>query len=250
MYALVTGAGGGIGKDMAIMLCNMGYDMILVGRNKKRLDELSKRLDCKSIVISTDLSVRKNCFKLYDAVKELDIEVVINNAGYGTFGMFTETGVKRELNMIDLNICCVHILTKLFLRNMVKKDRGYIMNVSSLAAYGAGPLMSSYYGTKAYVLKLTEAINQELSEINSGVHICALCPGPVDTNFNRRAGVKFGIRPMKSKAVASYALKCMFKRKMVILPGMTAKITAALSRIAPERLILEACYKIQKRKGE
>lgn len=250
MYALITGASNGIGRDMAYMLSKQGFKLILVARNEKKLQLMAEKLKTETVVIPLDLSIRENCFKLYEETKEYDIDVLINNAGFGVFGEFANTDINKELNMIDLNICCVHILTKLYLKDFIEKDRGYIMNVASLAGFGAGPLMSGYYSTKAYVLKLTQAINQELKARKSNVHICTLCPGPVSTGFNKRAGVKFGLAPMKSKRVAKYAIDKMFKRKMVILPGITAKLSATFCNVVPARIMLWACYNIQRKKED
>lgn len=250
MYALITGANSGIGRDMAYLLSKRGYDLILVARNEKGLNLTAEKLKTNTVVIPMDLSVRENSFALYEKVKEYDIEILINNAGFGIFGDFIHTNLNTELKMIDLNIGCVHILTKLFLKDFVEKNRGYILNVASLAAFGAGPLMAAYYGSKAYVLKMTQAIYQELRASNSNVVVSALCPGPVATQFNERAGVKFSVAPMKSTSVAKYAIKQMFKGKLIILPGIVAKVTALVSGVLPAKLMLSACYNIQKKKED
>ncbi len=250
MYALITGASSGIGKDMAYLLSKRGYKLILVARNEKKLNAIAKKLKTEVVVMPMDLSVRENCFELFEKTKDYDIEILVNNAGFGVFGSFDTTDLETELNMIDLNIVCLHILTKLYLQKFTAEDKGYIMNVASLAGFGAGPLLAAYYASKGYVLKLTEAINHELLEKGSNVHICALCPGPVDTGFNDRAGVKFSMKPMKSIQVARYALRQMFNKKMIILPGMTAKLSAFMCKTAPIRPVLKACYTIQKKKGD
>ena len=156
-----------------------------------------------------------NCYKLYDMVKDDNIDVFINNAGFGLFGAFDETDIDTELNMIDLNIKAVHVLTKLFLKDMIKKDSGYILNTASAAAYGFGPLMSTYYSTKSYVYKLTLAIYEELKKKNSNVVISCLTPGPVDTNFNDRANVTFTVKSLTSDYVGKYAVDNLFKKKLV-----------------------------------
>ena len=249
MKALITGASSGIGRDMAINLANRGIDLILVARRKDRLEELKRSLNVNVEIISLDISIKENCYSLYEQVKDKNIDILINNAGFGIFGKFDETDLEKEINMIDLNITALHILTKLFLKDFKKRNSGYILNVASSAAFAAGPLLSSYYATKNYVYRLTEAIYEELRRDKSSVYIGTLCPGPVDTEFNDVAKVKFGVKSLSSKYVADYAIKNMFKRKLIIIPGLTMKVTKVLQKIMPEKLILRICYKIQKKKS-
>ena len=150
--------------------------------------------------------------------------------------------------MINLNIKTYHILTKLFLQDFIKKDYGYILNVCSSAGFMAGPKLSTYYATKNYVTKLTMAINEELRKEKSNVVICALCPGPVDTNFNKVAKGKFKIKGISPKYVAKYAVDKMFKNKMLIVPGLKMKLTLFLTRFVPYRLQLFVAYYIQGKK--
>ena len=178
MKALITGGSSGIGRDMATYLKKLGHEVIIVGSNKEKLDKVADKLNCKSIVM--DLSIKDNCKKLYEKVKSENIDILINNAGFGKFGEFTDINLDEELNMIDVNINAVHILTKLFLKDFVKRDSGYILNVASSAAFEPGPLMATYYSTKAYVLRLTTSIYEELRRNKSNVHISVLCPGPVN----------------------------------------------------------------------
>ena len=158
MKALITGASSGIGRDIARELSNRGYDLILVARRKSRLEELANELNTKVEIIDMDISSTYNCMQLYNKVKKDNIDILINNAGFGLFGSFDETNLDKELDMIDLNIKAVHVLTKLFLKDFIEKDKGYILNVASSAAFVPGPLMATYYATKAYVLQLTEAL--------------------------------------------------------------------------------------------
>ncbi len=248
MKALITGAGSGIGRDMAIYLASMGYDLILVGRDKKKLEELQNSLKVDSQIIIADLSDATKVKEVYIMTKNEDIDILINDAGFGTFGMFTETDINDEMDMINTNVVAVHLLTKLFLRDMEKKNSGYIMNVASLAAFGPGPLMATYYATKAYVNNLTEAINEELRRAKSNVFVCSLCPGPVDTNFNNVAGVKFSVKALTSEEVAHYAIDQMFKKKVVIIPGFKMKLTLFGRRFVSRSLIRKITYNIQKRK--
>ncbi len=248
MKALITGASSGIGKDMAFYLSNLGHEVILVSRDKEALENVKKALPNKSKIIAIDLVDKDNCFKLYDLVKKEDIDILINNAGFGTFGEFTETSMTKELDMIDVNIKAVHILTKLFLKDFVKRDSGYILNVSSSAAFQPGPLMATYYSTKAYVLRLTTAIYEELRKAKSHVHISVLCPGPVKTNFNNVANVKFEIKSTTSDYVAKYAIDKMFNNKLIIIPKFYMKVIIFFSKISPTKLALRLAYKIQNKK--
>ena len=184
MKALITGASSGMGADMARCLVNEGYEVILVARRKGRLEKLAKELGNKATFIVKDISSTFNCMELYNEVKKENIDIFINNAGFGVFGEFYKTSLDKELDMIDLNVKSLHTLTKLFLKDFIKKDRGYILNVASSAGFMAGPLMASYYATKNYVVSLTSAIYEELKKMGSNVSISAFCPGPVDTEFN------------------------------------------------------------------
>lgn len=246
MRALITGASSGLGKDFAINLSKIGYDLVLVARNEEKLKEVAKECKTKVKIVVMDLSDIDNCKKLYKENKNIDI--LINNAGFGLFGTFNKTNIDTELNMIDLNIKALHVLTKLYLKDMVKKDKGHILNVASSAAFLPGPLMSTYYSTKSYVYKLTTAIFEELRHIKSNVKVHVLCPGPVETNFNNVADVKFAVKGLDSNLVATYALNNMFKNKLVIIPGFLNKLAAIGCKFAPLSLLLKVDYKIQSKK--
>lgn len=250
MKVLITGASSGIGRDMARYLAEKKYELILVSRNKKELDRLKNELDTKVQIIDCDLSVEKNVYKLYDKVKNEDIKFLINNAGIGLFGYFNDTDLETELKMIDLNIKAVHILTKLFLVGFIKNNEGRILNVSSSAGFLSGPYLSTYYATKNYVLKLTMAIYEELNKLGSNVKISALCPGPVNTNFNKKAGGTFNIKGLSSEYTAKYGIEKALTDKLIIIPGFFNKIGIFLSRFVPYKLMLKITYKIQKRKNK
>ena len=244
MKALVTGASSGIGKDIAIYLDRLGYDLVLVARSEDKLKEICKTLRSAEYEIC-DLGKREECFALYEKYKNADIDFLVNNAGYGLFGYFDETDMQKELDMINLNVTAVHILTKLFLKDFVKNDRGYILNVASSAGFLAGPYLSTYYATKNYVLKLTMAINEELRKRRSNVSVSVLCPGPVDTNFNNVAGGHFNTKSLTSKYVAKYAIDKTLKKKMIIIPSLKIKLGVFFSRFLPYRLLLKIVYRIQ-----
>lgn len=248
MKALVTGASSGIGLEIAKYLDELGYHLILVARDKDKLEEISTTLKHKPKIIVMDLLVESNVKSLYVLTKNEDIDILVNNAGFGDFGLFTETDINKELEMIDLNIKSLHILTKMFLKEMVKKNKGHILNVASSAAFQPGPLMATYYSTKAYVLHLTEAIWYELKKQKSKVHICCLCPGPVATNFNKVAGVNFSVKPLSAQKVAHYAVDQMFKKKLVIVPGFKMKCAKFFGRFLGDKKLMPITYRIQKKK--
>ncbi len=248
MKALITGASSGIGRDMARYLSYLNYDLILVARDKDNLLKLKEELNTDVLVIPMDLSIISNVYKLYDMVDSNNIDILINNAGFGLFGKFNESDTNRELSMIDLNIKSLHLLTKLFLKDFVKKDSGYILNVASSAAFQPGPLMATYYSTKSYVYSLTLALYEELKKSNSKVHISCLCPGPVNTNFNNVANCKFKVRALSSEYVAKYAINKMFKNKLLIIPGFNIKLIYLFGKFIPLKLKLKLAYKVQVRK--
>ena len=248
MIALITGASSGIGRDMAKILSNKGYDLIVVARKKEELDKLKEELNTNVEVISMDLSDLENCNKLYNQVKDKNIDILINNAGFGLLGEFDKTDLEKELNMIDLNIKSVHVLSKLFLKDFVKKDSGYILNVASSAAFGPGPLMATYYSSKSYVYNLTLSIYGELKKKKSNVHISCLCPGPVDTNFNTVANCEFKAKSLSSHYVAKYAIDKMFKNKLLIVPGFSIKMLYIFGRLIPLKSRLNFTYNIQHNK--
>ena len=248
MKALVTGASSGIGRSVAIYLSKLGYDLIVVARREEPLIKLKLELKTDVEIILKDLSNVQNCIELYEQVKNEDIDILVNNAGFGAFGEFTEIELEKEINMLNTNILAVHTLTKLFLKDMVKKDKGYILNVSSVASFMPGPLMAAYYASKAYVTRHAEAVAMELKKKKSNVYVGVLCPGPVDTNFNDVAGVKFSIKPLSSEYVAKYAVRKMLKRKLIIVPGLFTKLTRFFAKIVPDKVIANVAYANQGRK--
>ena len=212
MRALITGASSGIGYSMAKYLASKNIDLILVARRKNRLLELKKEFKNIDIeIIPLDLSIEDNLELLVNSTIDKDIDILINNAGFGLFGTFDSTDLETEMKLIDENIRAVHYLTKSFLKKFIKEDKGYILNVASSAGFMAGPKLSTYYATKNYCLRLSEAIYQELKEKKSNVHISVLCPGPVDTEFNTVAHGVFKTKSATPEYVAKYAVDKMFK---------------------------------------
>lgn len=249
MKALITGASSGIGRDMAKVLAGLGYDLIIVARRENLLEELKSQINGVEVTVEKmDISFPENCEALYK--KYPDIDILINNAGFGKFGEFEKIELNQELNMIDTNIVGLHVLTKLYLQKMKEKDKGYILNVASSAGLlPGGPLMATYYATKSYVVSLTRAISEELKVSGSNVKISALCPGPVDTNFNNVANVKFSLKGLSSEYVAKYGIEQMFKGKRIIVPGWLIKCAVIGSKLAPANLVLRIAYNQQKSKG-
>ena len=248
MKALITGATSGIGQSIAEKLSKKGWDVILTGRNKKKLNELKESLGSGTEIITADLSKREDVYKVYDFCKGKNIDMLVNNAGYGLFGKFDETDLDDEVNMINVNITALHILTKLFLREFKKRDSGIILNVASAAGFMTGPLMAGYYASKNYVLRLSLAIYEELRRDRSKVSITVLCPGPVDTNFNNRAGVSFSVKPISADYAAEFALKKAFSGRLLAVPGFTVWLGTWGSRFMPHKMLSAIVYNIQKAK--
>ena len=248
--ALITGASSGIGLDMARYLATKKCELILVSRNKEKLEEIQEQLPTKVTIIVADLANEQRVKELYVLAKNENIDILINNAGFGDFGYLTDTDINKDLEQINTNIKAVHILTKFLARDMENRDTyTYILNVASSAAFQPGPLMSTYYATKSYVYQLSEALYYEEKHKKKKVHVSVLCPGPVETNFNNVAGVKFAVKPLKSSYVAKYAIDNMFKKKMLIIPGMKMKCAKFFSRFVSDKFLLRMIYKVQKKKA-
>ncbi len=248
MKVLITGASSGIGKDMARVMAKKADELVLVARNIEKLEEIKNELenDAKIEILSKDLSIEENCKEIHNQVQNVDI--LINNAGFGDCGNFTKTSLEKDIRMIKTNIVAYHILTKLYLTDMKGKNSGKILNVASIAGFMPGPLMATYYATKNYVVKLSEGIREELKKEHSKVQISILCPGPVETNFNKVANVDFHLREANSMDVAKYAIRKLEKGKFYIVPGIDVKIARFGAKILPANLISKFAYMAQKRK--
>ena len=246
MKVLITGASSGIGKDMAKEFAKKGYELVLVARDEEKLKEIQNELKVKTEIIPMDLSIKENCLKLYERTK--DIDILVNNAGFGDFGYFWETNLEKEMQMLNTNIAAVHILTKLYLKDMVEKNSGKILNVASIAGAMPGPLMATYYASKSYVVRLTEAIREELKKNKSNVQVSLLMPGPVKTNFNNVAGVNFSVSSLTSEYVAKYTVNKLLKGTFYIVPGVGIKITRFFAKIIPNRIFSKFVYQMQKKK--
>lgn len=252
--ALITGASSGIGLELARVHASKGGDLVLVARNKARLDELKSELESQFNVsvftIGKDLSANNSARGVYDETTEQNIQIdyLINNAGFGDFGMFAETDWNKELQMINLNITTLTQFTKLYLKDMVKRGSGKIMNVASTAAFQSGPTMAVYYATKAYVLSFSEAVDNEVRD--KGVTVTALCPGATESGFQAAAAMEEsnlvkGQKLPNSKEVAEYGYKAMMKGKTVAIHGLMNYLMAFSVRFTPRALVVKVTRKMQ-----
>ena len=258
MFALVTGASAGIGMEIAKYLAVKGYDLILTARREDRLKKLRRQIlekypERKVLVIPADLSKREECTGLFEESCRLagsaNIDFVVNNAGMGVYGRFLDTDLEKELTLIDLNVTSVHILSKLFLREMVKNGHGVLLNVGSCAGFTSGPTFSSYYASKNYVVRLTEAIHEELRQAHSPVKVSCLCPGPVATAFNENSGVLVSGRQITARQAAREGVDGALAGKMLVIPGTKMKLVTAASHLLGEHLSTVINYHIQKKKA-
>jgi len=248
-YAVVTGASSGLGKEFAKQLAEKGYKIILTARREERLKALAESLPVECVIIPADLSQKEESLRFFDTIKDRKVDIFINNAGFGTCSSFLDSDLDTELDMVDVNIKAMHILCKKMVQKMQKENHGYILNVASSAGLlPAGPYMATYYATKAYVSSLTQAVAQELKEMESKVYVGALCPGPVNTEFNEVANVEFALKGISPEYCVTYALKQMAKRQTVIVPTLVMKASAFAGRMAPRSLAVKITSGQQKKK--
>ncbi|MBC7381593.1 MAG: SDR family oxidoreductase [Bacteroidia bacterium] len=252
--ALITGASNGIGLELAKIHAGRGGNLVLVARNKPKLEELKAELEMQYkvlvLIIEKDLSVKDSAQQVYEEIKRLNIEVdyLINNAGFGDYGMFYETDWNKEFQMINLNITTLTQFTKLFIKDMVIRKSGKIMNVASTAAFLSGPTMAVYFATKAYVLSFSEAIANEVND--KGVSVTALCPGATESGFQQTAamqesGLVKGKKLPAAKEVALFGYEEMLKGKTVAIHGFMNYIMANVVRFLPRALVVKVTRKIQ-----
>lgn len=245
MKILITRASSGIGRDMARYLSSKENELILVSSNKDKLESVSKALINSSVYVC-DLSNNDNVNKLCEYILKEKPDFVINNAGFGAFGFYDEISLDREIEMINVNIVALHKITKTCLEYM---DNGHILNVSSSAGLmPGGPMLNTYYATKNYVRSYSLGLYKELKKKNKNIHISILCPGPVNTNFNKVAIGTFSIKGLSSEYVAKYAVDKCLKNKLIIVPGFKVKLGVFFSRFLPIKLVLSILFKIQHRK--
>ncbi|MCK6258258.1 SDR family oxidoreductase [Fictibacillus sp. KIGAM418] len=250
--ALITGASSGIGLELAKRFARDGYNVVLVARNEQRLQTLKQELaqfQVQCTVHVKDLSTYSEAEALFQELQQQQttVDFLVNNAGYGLFGEFTETDLQDELSMIDINIKALTTLTKLFLPGMKQRENGKILNVASTAAFQPGPLMAVYYATKAYVLSFSEALENEMK--GSGVTVTALCPGPTKTGFESRANLgqsklfKSGV--MDVERVANIGYEGLMKGKSIVIPGFKNRLLANSIRFIPRKWVTATVRNVQ-----
>ena len=251
-WAVVTGATSGIGLEFTRQLAQQGYKLLLVARRHGRLCQMKmklKKADAEAEIMTADLATEEGRGKLIRWMENHPVEVFINNAGFGLAGQFLLTDVSREQQMIDLNVTAMHILMKAALKTMEPRNKGYVLNVASSAGLlPGGPYMATYYATKAYVASLTQGVAEELRLAGSGIYVGCLCPGPVDTEFNQVADVKFALKGITPRKCVKTALAGMMKRKVVIVPTLTIKGAAVAGRLLPRKTAVYFTAKQQEKK--
>lgn len=255
--ALITGASGGIGYELAGQFAQGGYDLVLVARSveglKHAADRLRERWNTAVHIAPFDLALPGAADELFQHTQRngLTVDVLVNNAGFGTHGFFHEIDPKETLDLLNLNVTALTQLTRLYLNGMVERNRGGVLNVASTAAFQPGPFMAAYYASKAYVLSFTEAVAEELS--GTRVTVSVLCPGPTGTEFQRRAGITGtvigakGLLMMSAERVARVAYRQFRKGKRVIIPGLANKSGAVVAPRVPRALVLPIIKRLQKR---
>ncbi len=246
---LITGASSGIGMEFARVFSKMGYRLILTARRKERLENLSNELGTSCRIVTADLSNEEECYRFLDEIADEKVDIFINNAGFGACGNFQETDLKKEISMIDLNIKAMHILFKNMVTKMKKQNSGRILNVASSAGLlPAGPYMATYYATKSYVVSITKAVAQELKEQKANVYVSALCPGPVDTEFNENADVIFALKGITPQLCVKEAVEGMKKKKVIIVPSLKMRVAIFSQKLVPASLLMKIVAKQQKKK--
>ena len=243
MKALITGASSGIGYEMAKELIRLGYDIYCVSRKEGDLVNLSEEEKSHIEFHSYDLTKESECFRLLDETKDLDLDIYINNSGFGDIGYITSTDINKEIDMIKLNDIALVILTKEYLKRFIKKDKGRVLVTASAAAFGCAPYMSCYYATKSFCYSLVHGYYRELKNMKSHVTISVLCPGPVKTRFEEKANTKFNVKPLSQEYVGKYAIKKMMKGKLEVVPGTSIKLLHAISHVVPKKLITKVLNK-------
>jgi short-subunit dehydrogenase len=242
LTALITGASSGIGLEIAKLFAQNGFNLLLIARSQDTLNTIANELGNSYSVqvncLAQDLSVTSAPDKIFQYIdkEKLEVDVLVNNAGFGWFGEFSRMELSDMLGMIQVNISSLTHLTRLILPEMLKKNEGKILNISSTAGFQPGPLMAVYYASKAYVLSFSQALSEELK--NTNITVTTLCPGPTPTNFGKRAGFKdkpilHGVLSMDSHTVALSGYKGMMKGKTLVIPGRLNWLGTQLVRLLP-----------------
>ena len=248
-FAVITGASSGIGAEFARQLSARGYNLLLVARRADRLEKLSDQLTTVCEIFTADLSKKSECLRLVKALEGRRVDLFINNAGFGACGAFSETDAGKELSMLRVNVLAMHRLFKFTLRKMEAQGFGTILNVASSAGLlPGGPYMAGYYASKAYVVSLTRGVARELQELHSPVYVCALCPGPVDTEFNDRAGVVCALKGITPEFCVQEAMHGMMHRRTIIVPSAFMRACTTAQKLLPASLLMPIVARQQKKK--
>ena len=248
-WAVITGASSGIGRELAKLYSTRGFDIVLVARRKDRLEELAGSLKCETKILEADLSDREVCKAIFGEVSDLNVQLLINCAGFGAVGTFDQLDIDKQAKMIDVNCTSVAILTHDFLKDFRYRDSGAILNVASAAGLmPGGPNMAMYYATKAFVVSLTNGIYEELKSAGSHVKIAALCPGPVDTEFNDVAEVSFGMKGITPQYAAKCAARGLDRGDRIIIPENALHAAKAAAKIFPDTFSMKIAGLNQKSK--
>ena len=252
---LITGASSGIGFELVKIFARKNYDLVLVARNESRLYKIKRVIEENSrnrvYVIVKDLSLEGAAKDIYEYVNKnnIKVDVLVNNAGFGDYGVFAKCDIERQSEMISVNVKALTELTYYFVKPMVARGSGKILNLGSIASFMPGPLMSVYYATKSYVLSFTEALSEELK--GTGVSVTALCPGPTDTGFEENAnltttGLFQKCKTTTAEKVAKDGYRALMRKQTFIIPGIVNKLTALASKFSPRFVARKIVYEIQK----
>ncbi|MGN0707871.1 MAG: SDR family NAD(P)-dependent oxidoreductase [Faecalibacterium sp.] len=245
----ITGASSGIGQEFARRYAKLGFRLILTARRTDRLEALAAQLGAPCRILPADLARESECARLCQELDDEPIDIFINNAGFGLCGPFAETPLEQELELLHVNVEAMHYLFKFTLRKMKARGAGLILNVASSAGLmPGGPYMAAYYASKAYVVSLTRAAAEELREERSRVTVCALCPGPVDTEFNDRAGVVFALPGITPQQCVDEAFLGMKRRKIIIVPSALMRVCTTAQKLVPASLLMSIVAHQQRKK--
>jgi short-subunit dehydrogenase len=248
-YALITGASSGIGYEFAVLFARDGTNLVITARNKAKLDavkaEIEREYQVKVRIMARDLADPEAPQEIFHELEEAGIHVkaLVNNAGFNVYGLFAESDLEKEIEMIQVHITSLTHLTKLFLSKMLEDESGRILNVSSIAALAPGPLVSVHFASRAYVLHFSEALANEL--LGTGVTVTCLCPGPTESDFFKRAGMEsvrlatgWPVRLMDARKAAEAGYKGLMRGKPVVIPGFRNRSLAFIARVAPRRMVV------------
>lgn len=249
----ITGASSGIGREFARRYARLGFRLILTARRRDRLEQLAAELngqyrtDCR--ILTADLEQERECTRLCQELADERIDILINNAGFGVCGSFLETEAAQELSMVKVNVLAMHTLCKFAVQKMQAQGFGTVLNVASSAGLlPGGPFMAGYYATKAYVVSLTRGVAEELRQQHSPVYVCALCPGPVNTEFNDRAGVIFALKGITPELCVEEAMRGMLHGRTIIVPSALMRAATTAQKLVPMPVLMPILAHQQKKK--